>query len=147
ARRSGSAGALPPAPSGRREARMRAKKSRAGVPGHDPAPCSYSACYVPGGPPEQGIQTHQRPGFSPRRRCQIMAGGPRGRGGRVGQMFEPGAEAMPAEELASLQSERLRALVSRLLTAGGIQAERLRAAGVTAPDDITLADLPRLPMV
>src|SRR5262245_32061015 len=62
-------------------------------------------------------------------------------------MFEPSAEAMPAEELASLQSERLRALVSRLLTAGGIQAERLRAAGVTAPDDITLADLPRLPMV
>src|SRR5262245_36686483 len=62
-------------------------------------------------------------------------------------MFEPSAEAMPAEELASLQSERLRALVGRLLTAGGIQAERLRASGVTAPDDITLADLPRLPMV
>jgi phenylacetate-coenzyme A ligase PaaK-like adenylate-forming protein len=62
-------------------------------------------------------------------------------------MFEPSAEAMPAEELASLQSERLRALVGRLLTAGGIQAERLRAAGVTAPDGITLADLPRLPMV
>jgi phenylacetate-CoA ligase len=62
-------------------------------------------------------------------------------------MFEPSAEAMPAEELASLQSERLRALVGRLLTVGGIQAERLRAAGVTAPDDITLADLPRLPMV
>jgi phenylacetate-CoA ligase len=62
-------------------------------------------------------------------------------------MFEPSAEAMPAEELASLQSERLRALVGRLLTAGGVQAERLRAAGVTAPDGITLADLPRLPMV
>jgi phenylacetate-CoA ligase len=62
-------------------------------------------------------------------------------------MFEPSAEAMPAEELASLQSERLRTLVGRLLTAGGIQAERLRAAGVTAPDGITLADLPRLPMV
>ncbi len=62
-------------------------------------------------------------------------------------MFEPSAEAMPAEELASLQSERLRALVGRLLTAGGIQAERLRATGVTAPDGITLADLPRLPMV
>jgi len=38
-------------------------------------------------------------------------------------------------------------LVSRLLTAGGLQAERLRAAGVTAPDGVTLADLPRLPMV
>jgi phenylacetate-coenzyme A ligase PaaK-like adenylate-forming protein len=62
-------------------------------------------------------------------------------------MFEPSAEAMPAEELASLQSERLRALVGRLLTAGGVQAERLRGAGVTAPDGIALADLPRLPMV
>src|SRR6516162_2316668 len=68
-------------------------------------------------------------------------------GGKVRQMFEPSAEAMPAGELASLQSERLRALVGRLLTAGGIQAKRLRAAGVTAPDGITLADLPRLPMV
>src|SRR5215467_9512057 len=67
--------------------------------------------------------------------------------GKVRQMFEASEEAMPAEELASLQSERLRALVGRLLTAGGIQAERLRAAGVTAPDGITLADLPRLPMV
>jgi phenylacetate-CoA ligase len=62
-------------------------------------------------------------------------------------MFEPGAEAMPAEELASLQEQRLRGLVSRLLAAGGLQAERLRAAGVTAPDGVTLADLPRLPMV
>src|SRR5215470_2692137 len=68
-------------------------------------------------------------------------------GGEVRRMFEPSAEAMPAGELASLQSQRLRALVGRLLTAGGIQAERLRAAGVTTPDDITLADLPRLPMV
>jgi len=62
-------------------------------------------------------------------------------------MFEPGAEAMPAEELASLQEQRLRGLVSRLLTAGGLQAERLRAAGVTGPDGVALADLPRLPMV
>src|SRR5215468_11384322 len=68
-------------------------------------------------------------------------------GGRVRPMFEPGAEAMPAEQLASLQEQRLRGLVSRLLTAGGLQAERLRAAGVTAPDGVTLADLPRLPMV
>src|SRR5215467_9719453 len=67
--------------------------------------------------------------------------------GKVRQMFEPAAEAMPAGELASLQSGRLRALVGRLLTSGGIQADRLRAAGVTAPDDITLADLPRLPMI
>src|SRR5215467_15200835 len=67
--------------------------------------------------------------------------------GKVRQMFEPAAEAMPAGELASLQSGRLRALVGRLLTSGGIQADRLRAAGVTDPDGITLADLPRLPMI
>src|SRR5579871_6347978 len=62
-------------------------------------------------------------------------------------MFEPSAEAMPAEELASLQESRLRALVGRLLGTGGVQAQRLRAAGVTAPGEVTLADLPRLPMV
>ena len=61
-------------------------------------------------------------------------------------MFEPSAEAMPAEELASLQESRLRALVGRLLGTQGVQAQRLRAAGVTAPDEVTLADLPRLPM-
>src|SRR5262250_1818808 len=125
---------------------MRAKKSRAGVPGHDPAPWSYSACYVPGRPPEQGSQAHYAPGLAHRRRRQIMAGWPEP-AGKVRPMFEPSAEAMPAEELASRQAQRLRALVGRLLTAGGIQAERLRAAGVTAPDGITLADLPRLPMV
>src|SRR5579863_2272232 len=54
---------------------------------------------------------------------------------------------MPAGELAGLQETRLRALVSRLLRTGGIQGERLRAAGVTAPDEVALADLPRLPMV
>src|SRR5579863_3452426 len=54
---------------------------------------------------------------------------------------------MPAGELAGLQETRLRALVSRLLRTGGIQGERLRAAGVTAPDEVALGDLPRLPMV
>src|SRR5215470_6286083 len=91
------------------------------------------------GPPAAGLR--------PRRCRQIVAGWPGSQAGKVRHMFEPGAEAMPAEELASLQSKRLRALVGRLLTAGGIQAERLRAAGVTTPDGITLADLPRLPMV
>jgi phenylacetate-coenzyme A ligase PaaK-like adenylate-forming protein len=61
-------------------------------------------------------------------------------------MFDPVAEAMPAEELAILQQGRLRALVDRLLTLRGVQAQRLRAAGVTGGDDVTLADLPRLPM-
>jgi phenylacetate-CoA ligase len=61
-------------------------------------------------------------------------------------MFEPDAEAMPPEELARLQDQRLRALVGRLLTLGGVQAERLRAAGVTRADDVGLTDLSRLPM-
>jgi phenylacetate-coenzyme A ligase PaaK-like adenylate-forming protein len=61
-------------------------------------------------------------------------------------MFEPDAEAMPHEELARLQDERLRALVGRLLTLDGIQTQRLRTAGVTHPGDVTLAGLPRLPM-
>jgi phenylacetate-coenzyme A ligase PaaK-like adenylate-forming protein len=61
-------------------------------------------------------------------------------------MFEPDAEAMPPEELARLQDARLRTLVGRLLALGGQQAQRLRAAGVASPADVTLADLPRLPM-
>ena len=61
-------------------------------------------------------------------------------------MFEPGAEAMPHEELARLQDDRLRMLVGRLLALGGVQAQRLRAAGVTSPADVALSDLPRLPM-
>jgi phenylacetate-CoA ligase len=65
---------------------------------------------------------------------------------KVSQMFEPDAESMPPEELARLQDERLRSLVARLLTLGGIQAQRLRDAGVSHADDVGLADLPRLPM-
>jgi phenylacetate-coenzyme A ligase PaaK-like adenylate-forming protein len=61
-------------------------------------------------------------------------------------MFEPAAEAMPHEELAQLQADRLRTLVGRLLVLGGRQAQRLRAAGVTHPADVVLADLPRLPV-
>ena len=49
-------------------------------------------------------------------------------------MFEPDAEAMPAEQRAGLQESRLRALVDRLLARDGVQAERLRAAGVTAAE-------------
>ena len=47
-------------------------------------------------------------------------------------MFEPDAESMPPEQRAVLQEGRLRALVDRLLAADGVQAERLRAAGVTS---------------
>ena len=62
-------------------------------------------------------------------------------------MFEPDAEAMPPDQRERLQLGRLRMLVSRLLELDGVQAGRLRAAGVEAGVDITtLADLPRLPM-
>src|SRR6185312_5171700 len=60
-------------------------------------------------------------------------------------MFEPEAEAMPAEELAGLQTRRLRGLIDRLLGAGGLQAGRLREAGVTSGADVNLAVLASLP--
>ena len=61
-------------------------------------------------------------------------------------MFEPDAESMPPEQLADLQQERLRGLVDRLLAADGVQAARLREAGVTSGADVTFGDLYRLPM-
>ena len=62
-------------------------------------------------------------------------------------MFEPDAEAMPPDQLGQLQLARLRALVDRLLSQDGVQAGRLRAAGVQAGGDVTtLGDLPRLPV-
>jgi phenylacetate-coenzyme A ligase PaaK-like adenylate-forming protein len=60
-------------------------------------------------------------------------------------MFEPEAESMPPEQRAALQAGRLRGLIGRLLDAGGIQAERLRQAGVASGAGVTLDDLPRLP--
>ncbi len=61
-------------------------------------------------------------------------------------MFEAEAEAMPAADRTRLQGSRLRALVDRLLDAGGPQARRLRDAGVTGGDGLSVADLPQLPM-
>jgi phenylacetate-CoA ligase len=60
-------------------------------------------------------------------------------------MFEPDAESMPAEQLAGLQLERLRALVDRLLALGGVQGVRLKEAGVAAGADVNFATLSRLP--
>jgi phenylacetate-coenzyme A ligase PaaK-like adenylate-forming protein len=60
-------------------------------------------------------------------------------------MFEPAAEAMPAGQLASLQQERLRGMIDRLLAADGLQAARLRDAGVTGGADVALDDLAGLP--
>jgi phenylacetate-coenzyme A ligase PaaK-like adenylate-forming protein len=62
-------------------------------------------------------------------------------------MFEPDAESMPAEALAGLQLERLRALADRLISAGGLQGQRLKDAGVAAGADVNLATLSRLPFV
>jgi phenylacetate-coenzyme A ligase PaaK-like adenylate-forming protein len=63
----------------------------------------------------------------------------------VPAMFEPDAESMAAEQLAGLQTERLRDLVDRLIAAGGLQGTRLKDAGVSAGADVNLATLRRLP--
>jgi len=60
-------------------------------------------------------------------------------------MFEPDAESMPAEQLQRIQGERLRALVDRLLAAGGLQAGRLAETGVTSGADVTVEQLASLP--
>ena len=60
-------------------------------------------------------------------------------------MYDARAEAMADDERRELQEHRLRGLISRLLTADGLQGRRLRDAGVGAGDDVTLDDLPRLP--
>jgi phenylacetate-coenzyme A ligase PaaK-like adenylate-forming protein len=64
---------------------------------------------------------------------------------RAPSMFEPDAEAMAPEQLADLQQDRLRGLIDRLLAADGVQAARLRDAGVARGAEVALADLPRLP--
>jgi phenylacetate-coenzyme A ligase PaaK-like adenylate-forming protein len=63
----------------------------------------------------------------------------------VPAMFEPEAESLSAEQLAGLQTERLRDLIDRLLAVGGLQGARLKEAGVQAGADVNLATLHRLP--
>jgi phenylacetate-coenzyme A ligase PaaK-like adenylate-forming protein len=65
--------------------------------------------------------------------------------GEVPAMFEPEAESLSAEQLAGLQTQRLRDLIDRLLAAGGLQGNRLKEAGVHAGADVNLATLHRLP--
>ena len=62
-------------------------------------------------------------------------------------LVDPDAEACPPERRRELQERRLGELVDRLLRAGGIQAERLRAAGVARGADVSLEDLSKLPTV
>jgi phenylacetate-CoA ligase len=52
---------------------------------------------------------------------------------------------MSRDERAALQQTRLRAMIDRLVAAGGVQGERLREAGVTRGADIGLGDLAKLP--
>lgn len=61
-------------------------------------------------------------------------------------IVDPAVETISLDALAHLQERRLRELVDRLLVAGGVQAERLRAAGVSVGADVRLADLATLPM-
>src|SRR4051794_25170733 len=60
-------------------------------------------------------------------------------------MFDPRGEAMSADERHAVQGHRLRELIDRLLAADGVQAERLRAAGVNAGAAVGMRDLPNLP--
>ena len=60
-------------------------------------------------------------------------------------IFDRAAESMLPAERAVVQAGRLRRLVSRLLAAGGVQAARLREAGVQDAADLTLGELARLP--
>ena len=54
-------------------------------------------------------------------------------------------ETMSRDERAVLQQTRLRAMIDRLVAAGGVQGERLREAGVTRGADVGLGDLAKLP--
>ena len=60
-------------------------------------------------------------------------------------MFEPDAESMDPGQRAELQRDRLCGLVDRLLAAGGVQGDRLTAAGVTGGADVSLGNLAALP--
>ena len=60
-------------------------------------------------------------------------------------MFDRAAETMSTDERAELQERRLRELVDRLLAVGGLQAERLRGAGVEKSAEVSLDRLAELP--
>src|ERR1700678_2418786 len=60
-------------------------------------------------------------------------------------MFDPVAESMPPERRRTVQAERLRARIDRLIAADGLQARRLADAGVTGGGDVSLDNLAALP--
>jgi phenylacetate-CoA ligase len=62
--------------------------------------------------------------------------------------WNPRHETMPRDDLDALQLRRLRELVGRAIRAVPWQAERLRAAGISGPDDLSsLDDLRRIPFM
>jgi phenylacetate-coenzyme A ligase PaaK-like adenylate-forming protein len=63
----------------------------------------------------------------------------------LGGVYDAHAEAMSADERHAVQGHRLRELIDRLLAADGVQAKRLRDAGVPAGAAVGMRDLPRLP--
>jgi phenylacetate-CoA ligase len=66
---------------------------------------------------------------------------------QVVPLVEPDAEGVDPHQRRELQQRRLARLVDRLLTVDGLQATRLRDAGVHNSADVTLEDLHRLPTV
>jgi phenylacetate-CoA ligase len=62
-------------------------------------------------------------------------------------LVDPDAEACPPEWRHELQQQRLGELVDRLMRADGVQAQRLRGAGVRGGADVSLEDLAKLPTV
>jgi phenylacetate-CoA ligase len=62
-------------------------------------------------------------------------------------LVDPDAEGASPLHRHRLQQRRLRNLIDRLLKADGLQAERLKAAGVKRGADVELTDLYRLPVV
>jgi phenylacetate-CoA ligase len=62
-------------------------------------------------------------------------------------LTDPDAEGIDPGRRRVVQERRLRAMVDRLLSADGVQAARLRAVGVAAGAEVSLSDLPGMPMV
>src|SRR4051812_48269414 len=57
------------------------------------------------------------------------------------QFWDPEVQTMPREQLRALQVERLRALAGKVLDGRApLFGRKLRAAGITAPNDITDID-------
>lgn len=65
----------------------------------------------------------------------------------LSSLVDPDAEAAAPEQRRRLQERRFAALIDRLLAADGLQAARLRAAGVRRAGDVTLDEIAGLPMV